>query len=50
MSVCRETITSVFRFMLMVLEGYLKRSWAVMPRIYFFCAILFRIPEIVNAL
>jgi len=47
---CRETITSVFRFMLMVLEGYLKRSWAVMPRIYFFCAILFRIPEIVNAL
>lgn len=33
---CRETITSVFRFMLMVLEGYLKRSWAVMPRIYFF--------------
>lgn len=42
---CRETITYVFRFMLMVLEGYLKRSWAVMPRIYFFMPALPRFPK-----
>ena len=41
---CRETITYVFRFMLMVLEGYLKRSWAVMPRIYFFYACVATVP------